>query len=795
MKHTEPPALGSVDALAARLSNRYMILFIGFIATIVVLIAAVGAAFTLRENTRRDWADEMSNLSLILAEHASQTLFSAHTVLNGLYDVVMEQKPETEEDFRSFVSRESSYQLLVDKTNANPIIDVATFVGGNGEVFNFSRSYPPSPINLSDRDYFLAHSANPNLGTYTSDPVHNKGTGTWVFYVSRRVDNSRGEMLGLVLVGVSVEVFSRFYENVAKDLGTGASLSLYRDDFTQMTRWPFAEDLVGKQNLTSATHHAIADQGKTSDVVFTNTARLTERNITQARISAPRVVERYPFIVTPVISEEHYLRSWRVTLWWIAGLTLLSLGLLGWGVHWLLQANHEVESELLERQRAQARFEHLAYHDALTALPNRRLLSDQLQRCIAACARSPVNCGLLFLDLDNFKEINDTHGHDQGDLLLQEVASRLVACVREDDTVARVGGDEFAILLNKLDPDTVLAAAKADGIATKITHSLAQPIHVGDTRYHTTVSMGLVLFGLTPASVEDLFKHADIAMYQAKTAGKNTHQFFDARMQQQVDERTTLVASLRQALANKELALHYQPQVHAGGRLLGAEALLRWNCPGRGAVPPARFVPLAEQTGLIKPLGNWVLETACNTLARWAGMADLAQLTLAVNVSSQQFKMPDFVDTVLGALQRSGARADRLKLELTESILAHDLSDVRAKMSMLRKHGVLFALDDFGTGYSSLSYLRELSIDQLKIDYSFVRDVMDDPNDATIVRAITNLGISLGMDVIAEGVETPAQRDFLISIHCLAFQGYLYSRPLPEKDFEQFAVDFMNVTS
>ena len=294
---------------------------------------------------------------------------------------------------------------------------------------------------------------------------------------------------------------------------------------------------------------------------------------------------------------------------------------------------------------------------------------------------------------------------------------------------------------------------------------------------------------MTTSSVEELFKHADIALYHAKSAGKNMHQFFDAKMQLKVEERSALVGAMRQAVASGDFALHYQPLIRAPGTLIGAEALLRWSAEGGRSVSPAVFIPLAEQTGLIKPLGNFVLETACSTLARWSGMADMAQLTLAVNVSSQQFKMPDFVDTVLGALRRTGARADRLKLELTESILAHDLPNVQDKMSLLRRHGVTFSLDDFGTGYSSLSYLRELSIDQLKIDQSFVRDVMDDPNQATIVRAITNLGISLGMDVIAEGVETQAQMAFLLSINCQSFQGFLFSRPLPLEDFERFAVD------
>ena len=731
----------------------------------------------------------MSNLSLMLAEHASQTLFSAHTVLNGLHDVVAEHKPQTEDEFKSFVASESAHRLILDKISVNPIIDVATFVGLDGHVLNFTRSYPPPPINLSDRDYFLAHRTNPGPAAYTSLPVQNKGTGSWVFYISRRVDNSRGEMLGLVLVGISVKVFSEIYEKVSRDLGAGASISLYRDDFMLMTRWPFSEELVGKQNLTSATHRVVAEVGKTNDVIFTDIARLTVGNVPQARIAAPRRVDRYPFIVTPVISEEHYLHGWREMLWWILGLAVLSLTLLFWGILGLLKGNHRVEQELVERKLAQERFEHLAHHDLLTSLPNRRLFSDQLQRCIATCARRPIHCGLIFLDVDNFKEINDTQGHDQGDLLLQEVGRRLLACVREEDTVARVGGDEFAILLNKLDSESNLAAARAKAIADKITSALAIPFYIGGVRYHTTVSIGMTLFGMTTSSVEELFKHADIAMYHAKSAGKNMHQFFDAKMQLKVEERSALVGAMRQAVANGDFALHYQPLIRAPGTLIGAEALLRWSAEGGRSVSPAVFIPLAEQTGLIKPLGNFVLETACSTLARWSGMADMAQLTLAVNVSSQQFKMPDFVDTVLGALRRTGARADRLKLELTESILAHDLPNVQDKMVLLRKHGVTFSLDDFGTGYSSLSYLRELSIDQLKIDQSFVRDVMDDPNQATIVRAITNLGISLGMDVIAEGVETQAQMAFLLSINCQSFQGFLFSRPLPLEDFERFAVD------
>ncbi len=442
--------------------------------------------------------------------------------------------------------------------------------------------------------------------------------------------------------------------------------------------------------------------------------------------------------------------------------------------------------DITAQRQAQARIEHMAYHDVLTSLPNRRLLADRLQRSIASSVRDPVYSCLLFLDLDNFKEINDTYGHEHGDLLLKAVATRLMSLVREDDTVSRVGGDEFAILLNKLDTDTTLAAAKSDDIARKITSALSEPFHLADIKHHTTISAGMTLFGAEQSIVDDLFKRADIAMYQAKTSGKNTHRFFDASMQHQVNERSALIAELRQGLKDEQFALYYQPQFQSHGGLTGAEALLRWIRPDREPVSPAVFIPLAEQAGLISHLGNWVLDAACQTLVRWSSMPNMEHLTLAVNVSGAQFKMTDFVDTVLSTLKRTGARADRLKLELTESMLVHDLADVRKKMARLKAQGVSFSLDDFGTGYSSLSYLRELSIDQLKIDQSFVRDVLTDPNDATIVRAIVNLAQSLGMQIIAEGVETREQQDFLTSINCNGFQGYHFSRPLAASDFNLF---------
>ena len=444
-------------------------------------------------------------------------------------------------------------------------------------------------------------------------------------------------------------------------------------------------------------------------------------------------------------------------------------------------------TDITERKRADAQIQKLAFFDPLTQLPNRRLLMDRLTQALVASTRHPSLGALLFLDLDNFKTLNDTHGHDKGDLLLQQVAQRLKACVREADTVARLGGDEFVVMLDDLSENTPSAASQAENVGEKILFSLNQPYQLGSITQHTTPSIGITLFGASQETIEEPLKRADLAMYQAKAAGRNTICFFDPAMQAVVDARMGLEIGIRQALEEQQFFLQYQPQVHANGAITGAEVLVRWQHPKRGMVSPAEFIPLAEETGLILPLGQWVLETACRQLQAWSLQADLAHLTLAVNVSSRQFHQSDFVTQVLGTLTRTGAKPAGLKLELTESLLVSNINDVIEKMSELKRHGVGFSLDDFGTGYSSLSYLKRLPLDQLKIDQSFVRDILEDPNDAAIAQMVIVLAQTLGLQVIAEGVETLAQKDALLAQGCQAYQGYLFSRPVPVQSFEAYA--------
>ncbi|MRR09518.1 EAL domain-containing protein, partial [bacterium] len=442
-------------------------------------------------------------------------------------------------------------------------------------------------------------------------------------------------------------------------------------------------------------------------------------------------------------------------------------------------------TDISQRKAAEQEIEYLAFYDPLTRLPNRRLLMERLHQALAASARHEKRGALLFIDLDNFKVLNDTLGHDKGDILLQQVARRLSACVREGDSVARLGGDEFVLMLEDLSGDATEAATQAERIGEKIIAALNQPYRLADHDFHNTPSIGVTLFFGHQVSVDELMKYADLAMYEAKKAGRNTLRFFDPAMQASISARAALEADLHEGLRGGQFLLHYQPQVDDKGRILGVEALIRWQHPQRGLLAPAHFIALAEETGLILPLGQWVVEAACMQLVAWATRPATAHLSVAVNVSARQFRQADFVAQLLAAVDRIGANPRLLKLELTESLLLDNIEDVVAKMSALQARGIGFALDDFGTGYSSLSYLKRLPLNQLKIDQSFVRDVLNDPNDAAIARTIVALADSLGLAVIAEGVETEAQGQCLASQGCRSYQGYLFGRPMPAADLEQ----------
>jgi diguanylate cyclase (GGDEF)-like protein/PAS domain S-box-containing protein len=443
--------------------------------------------------------------------------------------------------------------------------------------------------------------------------------------------------------------------------------------------------------------------------------------------------------------------------------------------HWVA-----VGRDVTERKAVERKIRHLAFCDALTGLPNRQRLLDRLQRSAGAPGGA-----LMFIDLDNFKALNDTLGHQQGDQLLQQVAARLRVCVAAEDMVARLGGDEFVVLLQPpTDPQAAVRTAAA--VADRILRALGEPYQLPAGLHHSTCSMGVTVFGSQQVTVSELLKQADLAMYQAKRAGRNAVCFFDPQMQALASAHALLAADLRQACCEGQFLLDYQPQVDPQGRVCGVEALLRWTHPVRGRVPPAQFIATAEETSLILEIGRWVLEQACAQLALWARRPDRSHLCIAINVSARQFRDPQWVDQVTQAIARAQISPSRLKLELTESLLADDIEITVAKMKNLRAMGVGLALDDFGMGYSSLSYLKRLPLSQLKIDREFVKDLLNDANDAAIARTIIRLAQSLQLEVIAEGVETPAQRDFLLQQGCQQLQGFLFCAPLPIDALEAY---------
>ncbi len=448
--------------------------------------------------------------------------------------------------------------------------------------------------------------------------------------------------------------------------------------------------------------------------------------------------------------------------------------------------------DITQAKEAEKKIRDLAFYDSLTGLPNRRLLFEKLHPARPFGAQSSHWQALLLVDLDHFKTLNDILGYQGGDLLLQEVARRIAACARETDTVARVGGAQFVVMLEDLSEVTEKAAAQAKAIGKKILALISQPYLIENHEYLSTASIGITVFGSQRSITEDILLQTDIALSQAEAAGGNTMRLFSPALQALVNTRATMKEDLRQAIKAKEFQLYYQPQVEQG-RLTGAEALIRWNHPRHGIVMPNDFIPLAEESRLILPLGEWVLDTACMQIRLWAKHKHASNLSIAVNISALQFRQPEFVEQVLAAIDRTGANPKNLRLELTESMLVENIEEVIAKMTELKSHGLSFSLDDFGTGYSSLAYLKRLPLDQLKIDRAFVRDMMVDSTSGAIAQTVISLGRAMGLSVIAEGVETDEQVNFLAALGCHSFQGYLLGHPLPLEEFMAFFQSFPTV--
>jgi diguanylate cyclase (GGDEF)-like protein len=657
-------------------------------------------------------------------------------------------------------------------------IDVVSLLDENGRVMT-STNKNLFDQDYSDREYFRAHRSDPADVIQIGRPVLGRATHKWILPITRRLIKKDGSFGGTIFLGVNPAFFAGYYEG-AKESNTTTSL-VGLDGYTRARRTGenlfFGDDLRKSPLLVAAKQ---APSGSYSGVALSDGGRI--------RLVSYRVLKDFPMIAvsSSSMSEVTAAIEYRKSLYSFFALFGSVLLLITGGS--LIRSTARAQMDRLEIER-------LAYYDALTSLPNRRLLMDRLRKSKEEQLKTKSLGALLFIDLDDFKSINDTMGHHVGDQLLNMVAKRILSCARPSDTCARLGGDEFIIMLHDLGQDMAHACAQAQHIATQLSNSLNVPHMLEGENHTSTASIGITMLEPDPReNINDPLKRADMAMYQAKNSGRNRVKFFDPRIQEMVATRSAMESDIRIALAEKQFVLHYQPQIQGKDKAIGAEALVRWIHPTKGLIPPAQFIPLAEETGLIMELGTWVLEEACRQLKIWEDQEDnphLANLTLAVNVSAQQFLTPDFAEQVKRALEKSGAWATKLKLELTEGMLINDVEDVIAKMESIKRLGVSFSLDDFGTGYSSLSYLKRLPMDQIKIDQGFVRDVLVDSNDAAIAKMVIMLSENLGLNVIAEGVETEAHRRWLAEQGCECCQGYLFSKPLAVEAFERYVQTLM----
>lgn len=590
--------------------------------------------------------------------------------------------------------------------------------------------------------------------------MHDDGT---MFYASlncMRMDNIDQAMLRITLVDITplkqselaLRIASTIFESQEGMMVTNAKGSIVRVNqaFTTITGYK-AEEVIGKNpRILNSGHHD-------SDFYTVMWASIKKTGYWAGNIWNKRKNgEIYPeyLTVTSVKDKDEVVTNYVATL-----------------------------TDITTSNAATEEIKILAFYDPLTGLPNRRLLLDRLKHALNSSRQSGNAGAVLFLDIDHFKTLNDTLGHDVGDLLLQQVSERLSACVREGDTVARMGGDEFVVVLEALDEDAITAATQAEIIANQILSKINESYQLDNRRYYSSISVGVTIFKDHQTSLEELLKQADIAMYQAKMSGRNAVRFFNPKMQETIDARASMESDLRLAVENQQFCLYYQIQVDHLGKIFGAEALLRWQHAERGLVSPIEFIPITEETGLILPIGKWVLNAACAQLKDWQQDELTQHLTLSVNVSAKQFRQHDFVKQVQSCIQRYGINPMRLKLELTESVLLENIEDTILSMTALGKLGIQFSLDDFGTGYSSLQYLKRLPLYQLKIDQSFVRDIATDPSDQAIVNTIIAMAHNLVLEVIAEGVETKLQQRRLEKKGCKRYQGFLFGKPMPINEF------------
>ncbi|OIN94224.1 MAG: diguanylate cyclase [Comamonadaceae bacterium CG1_02_60_18] len=737
------------------------------VATFLVAIALAAAALIWEEHDTalHDTALQASRFANGAVAALNRSLVDADVLLAS----VEETQDLGTQQIEQFNATALNHALRVI-VRQNLILRRLALVDARGHTLASSDLLPPPSIGLPAD--FLARALASNVATLTiSAPQRSLDSAEDVIFMARHIRTANGTKVLAVAEVLLIQLNTILLQGADID---GLEVTLERSNAMLITSDPMQRDLIGSQLATpvNPATNGLAQQAP---------ARLSQSDALV--VALPVIYD--DLLVVASIPLRSALARWQIErkfILWMAGLfaaMVVAVGVLaGWYWTRMAQARNDIKA-------SKAKVEQLAFYDYLTGLPNRMLLMDRLSRALASSERSNKYGALLFLDLDNFKTINDTLGHDAGDVLLKQVAGRMQQSVRNVDTVARFGGDEFIILLEALSSNPLEAAEMSRRIGEKMLVTLNLPFEADGQSFKSSASMGAVVFGGSPMpSSADLLKQADIAMYQSKSLGRNKLCFFDPQMQANITAHSQLEADLQAAIAHQQFVLYYQAQVSRSGAVIGAEVLIRWQHPQRGMVPPVEFIPVAEESDLINQIGLWVLRTACAQLKRWQQSAQTTHLQLAVNVSARQFRQKDFIDVVRGVLEETGVAPANLKLELTESLVLMDVHETIATMNAIRQLGVRFSIDDFGTGQSSLSYLTQLPLDQLKIDQSFVRNIGIKPGDDMIVQTIIGMAQHLSLEVIAEGVETQSQQDFLAANGCTLYQGYLFGKPCPLADFE-----------
>ncbi len=739
------------------------------------LLAIALAAFNLIEQQRNS---ALANSQ----QQASRFVMGAVAAINRTLldiDVLLASLDETEDlsnlhlDEMNWVAANKTL-ITIDQRNLR--LHRLTLLDTQSHVLASSDPAGVAPLILSAG--FVERTLGLPIATLTlSEPALDASSAQQVIYMARHLKLTDGSKILAVAEMTLADINSIMVQGA--DI-SGLEVSLERGSGQLLASIPAQDNLLGKPLATPL--------GQGTQGAQRLNARLS---------GLPAVVAAQPILydnalIAASIPIHAALEKWQqdrnfilLTAGLFAAMVLIASGFTSWYLSRLAQARSAIK-------QSKAEIEHLAFFDHLTDLPNRLLLMDRLGHALVTNVRHQRYGALLFLDLDNFKNLNDTQGHDVGDLLLKQIATRLQASVRMQDTVARLGGDEFVILLEDISANPIEAAEAARRVGQKLLMALDQPYTFNGKTHKSSVSMGAALYGVEPMMPAELLKQADIAMYQAKARGRNTLCFFDPQMQASITAHAELESDLHTAIAEQQFILYYQPQVTQTGAVLGAEVLIRWQHSTRGMVPPFEFIPVAEESELINQIGQWVLQTACQQLRIWQQIPATAHLQLAVNVSARQFRQTDFVSQVQQVIDTTGVAPHGLKLELTESLVLTNVDDTIAKMSALKGLGVRFSMDDFGTGQSSLSYLTRLPLDQLKIDQSFVRNIGIKSTDGVIVQTIIGMARNLGLEVIAEGVETTAQQTYLAEHGCTLYQGYLLGKPTPLAEFESLLARSIN---